>query len=200
MFRELFHLFLSYRSLVFPILVVGAIVVPCWLVFRLYLHRTRGQRLSLRREILLLAFVVYLSGLAAVTLVPNHDSSFRAEATARIDLRPDLASLTCSSAILPRGSDRGFCVRNARGNVLLFFPLGILIPLIWRHLRFWSGVRIAIAVSCGIELVQYLSRGRINRSADVNDIVLNVVGACLGLALVFLARLLRGTRPAVPRA
>lgn len=31
-----------------------------------------------------------------------------------------LASLTCSSAILPSGSDRGFCMRNARGNVLLF--------------------------------------------------------------------------------
>lgn len=187
---------LPYRSFLFPILVLSAIVVPCWLVFRLYRHRTRGQRLTLRREILLLAFVVYLSGLAAVTLVPNHGSRSRAEAPAETDLRPDLASLTCSSALLPSGSDRGFCVRNARGNLMLFFPLGILIPLVWRHLRFWRGIQIAIAVSCSIELVQYVSRGRINRSADVNDIVLNVLGAGLGLALVFLLRALRGTRPA----
>jgi glycopeptide antibiotics resistance protein len=83
---------------------------------------------------------------------------------------------------------------------MLFFPLGILIPLVWRRLRFWRGIQIAIAVSVTIELVQYLSRAWSNRNADVNDVVLNVSGACLGLAIVFLLRLLRGTRPAVPRA
>jgi len=83
---------------------------------------------------------------------------------------------------------------------MLFFPLGVLIPLVWRRLRFWSGIQIAIAVSCSIELVQYLSRAWINRSADVNDVILNVLGASLGLALVFLPRLLQGIRSAVPRA
>ena len=83
---------------------------------------------------------------------------------------------------------------------MLFFPLGILIPLVWTHLRFWRGILIAIALSSGIELVQYFSRAWSNRTADVNDVVLNVLGASLGLALVFLLRLRRGTRPAVPRA
>lgn len=201
MLRSLFHLFLSYRSLVFPILVVSAITVPCWLVFRLYRHRIRGHRLSLPREILLLAFVVYLSGLAAVTLTPNHSSRVIAEGAGGIELRPNLASLTCSSAILPSGSDRGFCVRNARGNVLLFLPLGILIPLVWSRLRPWRGMQIAIATSVGIELIQYLSSAWGSyRAADINDVVLNVLGAGLGLALVFSLRLLRGTRRAVPRA
>jgi glycopeptide antibiotics resistance protein len=118
-----------------------------------------------------------------------------------IDLHPNLASLTCSSAILPRGSTaRAFCVHNARGNVMLFFPLGILIPLVWRRLRFWRGIQIAVALSISIEIVQYLSRAWSNRSVDVNDVILNVVGACLGLVLVSLLRLLQGTRPAVPRA
>lgn len=198
MVRELFHVFLAYRSLVFPILVVCATVVPCWLVFRLYRHRIRGHRLSFPREILLLAFVVYLSGLAAVTLTPNQSSRVIAEGTGGIELRPNLASLTCSSALLPSGSDRGFCVRNARGNVLLFFPLGILIPLVWTGLGFWRGIQIAIAASVGIELIQYLSSAWGSyRAADINDIVLNVFGACLGLILVFLLRLRRGTRPGI---
>jgi glycopeptide antibiotics resistance protein len=201
MIRQLIYPFLPYRSFAFPILVVSLIVVPCWLVFRLYRHRIGGHPLSFRREILLLTFVVYLSGLAAATLIPNHNSRSAAEAAVGIDLHPNLASLTCSSAILPRGSTaRAFCVHNARGNVMLFFPLGILIPLVWRRLRFWRGMQIAIALSVGIELVQYLSRAWSNRSADVNDVILNGLGACLGLALVFLLRLLRGTRPAVPRA
>jgi glycopeptide antibiotics resistance protein len=189
--------FLPYRSLFFPFLVLSAITVPCWLVFRLYRLRTPGHGLSFHREILLLTFVVYLSGLAAATLLPNHNSRLAAEAAMGIDLHPSLASLTCSSAILPSGSTaRAFCVHNAKGNVLLFFPLGILIPLVWRRLRFWRGIQIAIALSCSIELVQYLLRAWINRTADVNDVVLNVLGASLGLALVFLLRLRRGTRPA----
>jgi glycopeptide antibiotics resistance protein len=171
------------------------------LVFRLYRLRTHGHRLSFHREILLLIFVVYLSGLAGATLLPNHNSRLAAEAAVGIDLHPNLASLTCSSATLPSGSTaQAFCVRNARGNVMLFFPLGILLPLVWRRLRFWRGLQIAIALSSSIELVQYLSRTWINRTADVNDVILNGLGASLGLALVFLLRLRRGTRPAVPRA
>jgi glycopeptide antibiotics resistance protein len=192
---------LPYRSIAFPFLVLSAISVPCWLVFRLYRLRTPGHRLSFQREFLLLTFVVYLSGLAAATLIPNHSSRLVAQTAVGIELHPSLTSLTCSSAALPRGSTaQSFCVRNARGNFLLFVPLGILIPLVWRRLRFWSGLQIAIAVSCSIELVQYLSRVWVHRTADVNDVILNVFGASLGLALVSLLRLRRGTHPAVHRA
>jgi glycopeptide antibiotics resistance protein len=202
MFRQLLYPFLPYRSLAFPILVLSSIVVPCWLVLRLYRHRTRGQAISFPREILLLTFVTYLSGLAAVTLTPNRSSRLRAEGTGGIELHPSVASLTCSSATLPRGSTaRGFCVRNARGNFLLFLPLGILLPLVWGRLRFWRWVQIAIALSFSIELVQYISSAWGSyRSADVNDFILNVLGACLGLALVSLLRWRPGTRPTVVRA
>jgi glycopeptide antibiotics resistance protein len=192
---------LPYRSFAYPILVLSAIVVPCWLLFRLYRHRTSGSPLSFGRDILLLIFVVYLSGLAAVTLIPNHNSRLAAEAAAGVDLRPSVASLTCSSPTLPRGSTaRAFCLHNARGNAVLFFPLGILMPLVWRRLRFWRALLVAIALSCSIEIVQYLSMAWSNRNADINDVVLNVLGASVGLAVVFLVRLLRRTRAAVPRA
>ena len=201
MLRQLLYPFLVYRSVAFPFLVLSAVAVPCWLVFRLYRLRTPGHRLSFYREILLLTVVLYLSGLAAATLTPNHNSRLGAEATVGIELHPNLASLTCTSPSLPRGSTaRAFCVRNARGNALLFVPLGILLPLVWRRLRFWRGLQIAIAVSCSIELVQYLSKAWVHRTADVNDLILNVFGASLGLALVFLLRLRPGTRHAVPRA
>lgn len=202
MFRHLLYPFLPYRSFAFPILVLSSIVVPCWLVFRLYRHRAGGHPLSFRREILLLTFVVYLAGLAAATLTPNRSSRLRAEGTGGIELHPNLASLTCYSSTLPRGSRaQAFCVRNARGNVLLFFPLGILIPLVWRRLRFWRGMRIAIALSFGIELAQYLSSAWGSyRAADVNDLILNVLGACLGLALVSLVRWRPSARPVAPRA
>jgi len=202
MFRHLLYPFLPYRSFAVPILVLSAIVVPCWLVFRLYRRRTSGQRLSFQREILLLTFVLYLSGLAAVTLEPNRPSRMVAETMVRFELRPSLASLTCSSASLPSGSTaQGFCRRNARGNFVLFIPLGLLLPLVWRRLRFWTGIQIAIALSCGIELLQFLSMAWGSyRTADVNDVVLNVLGAGLGLGLWSLLRIREVIRPAVRRA
>ena len=181
---------LVYRSILVPFLVVSAVAVPCWLVFRLYRLRSAGHRPSLHRELLLLTVVVYLSGVAAATLEPNRPSRAVAETMVGVQLRPDAVSLTCSAGSLPRGSTaRAFCVRNARGNVALFVPLGILLPLVWRRLRFWNAMAIALALSCSIELIQYVSRAWGSyRSVDVNDVILNAAGACLGLLLVSLLR------------
>ena len=202
MLRQLFYMVLPYRSFAYPILVACLNVAPVWLLFRLYRHRTRGYPLSLPREILLLTFVLYLASLAVVTLAPNRSSRLVAAGTGGMELHPTLASLTCSSPTLPRGSTaQSFCVRNARGNFLLFFPLGILLPLVWRHLRFWRGIQIAIVLSFSIELLQYLSSAWGSyRAADVNDFILNVLGASLGLAVVSLLRLRRRSRPAVAHA
>jgi len=199
MVPRLLYPFLPYRSFIAPILALSAIVVPCWLAFRLYRHRTRGRALSLPRELLLLVFVLYLSALAAVTLSPNRSSRLLAAGTGGIEVRPKLASLTCSAANLPAGSTaHAFCVHNARGNVMLFFPLGILLPLLWPSLRVWRGLLTALALSCSIELLQYLSSAWGSyRAADVNDVILNVVGAALGLAVMSLLRLRPGTRAAV---
>jgi glycopeptide antibiotics resistance protein len=188
--------FLVYRSIVVPFLVVSAIAAPCWLAFRLYRRRISGHRPSLRRELLLVTVVVYLSGIAAATLEPSRPSRAVAEMMVGVQLRPDMASLTCSSATLPVGSTlRAFCVRNAWGNVLLFIPLGILLPLVWRRLRFGRGMLMALGLSCSIELAQYLSRAWGSyRSVDVNDVVLNVAGAFLGLVLVSALRIVPGTR------
>jgi glycopeptide antibiotics resistance protein len=200
MLRHLLYPLLPYRSIVYPFLVLTAIVVPCWLIFRLYRSRTSRPSASFGRELVLLAFVVYLSGLAAATLEPNR-SRAAVSATDGLELRPNLASLTCSSAISWRSSTaRGFCMRNARGNIALFIPLGILIPLVWLRRRFWSGLQIALAVSISIEVLQYLSRPWSNRLADVNDVILNVAGAALGLAVVSILRWRPRARAEIARA
>ena len=194
--------FLPYRSFIAPILVACAIVLPCWLIFRAYRNRSSGRAMSWPREMLLVIFLAYLSGLAAVTLVPNRPSRAVAESAMAIQLRPTPASLTCSSGTMGNGSTaQRFCQHNARGNLLLFIPLGFLLPLIWRRLRFGQGLSIALGVSIGIELLQYLSRmiGSM-RTADVNDVILNVVGAGAGLTLGFLLRWRPGAPAAVRRA
>ena len=124
------------------------------------------------------------------------DGGQQEDLAAGIELQPTLASLTCASGSRASVShDRRFCIDNAAGNVLLFFPLGMLLLLVWRRLRTWHGVMIAIVLSSSIEFAQYVTRAwGSNRSADVNDIILNGVGACLGLAVVSLLRWRQGTR------
>lgn len=81
---------------------------------------------------------------------------------------------------------------------MLFFPLGILVPLVWTRVRFWKTIAMAIALSVSIEIVQYLSSAWGSyRAVDINDVLLNVFGACLGLMLVSLLRLRPRVRPAV---
>ena len=190
MLREIFYLFLPYRSFLDPFFAVIAVTVPCWLVFRVLRRWRRGRPVSLSREMLLLVSVLYISGLVAVTLSPNRSSRLISQGRGGIDLRPSAASLTCSSSSLPEGSTaRGFCRHNARGNFALFFPLGILLPLVWRRLRFRQGILIAIALSLSIETAQYLSSAWGSyRAADINDSILNVAGAGLGLVLMSILR------------
>jgi VanZ family protein len=183
---------------------VSAVAVPCWIVLRWYRLRSTGKHASFARELLLLTLVLYLSGVAAATLAPERGARARTRhaATGGLVLRPDLATLTCVPPVSPAGSNAGsFCGYNAKGNVLLFFPLGILLPLLWRRLRISTGMLIALALSVSIELVQYVSSAWGSyRLADVNDVVLNVLGASLGLALVALLRAGWSRRPSAVRA
>jgi len=197
MIRQIYYEFLVYRSIVAPFLVVCLLAVPAWLGLRFYYLRARHQPVSFRCEALLLIFVLYLSGVAAATLAPNHNPRLLTVDTTGVELVPDVATLTCSSARMPIDSKaHAFCVYNAKGNFLLFIPLGFLIPLIWKRLSSWKGIQIAIALSVTIEILQYVSRAWGSyRAADINDVILNVLGASLGLLLMhFGQRLTRRSR------
>ena len=67
------------------------------------------------------------------------------------------------------------------GNFIMLFPLGIYLPLLYKKLRKLSGffavLLISFFVCVGIELLQLATN---YRSTDVDDIMLNTMGACLG--------------------
>jgi hypothetical protein len=80
-------------------------------------------------------------------------------------------------------------------NVLLFVPFGVLVPLLWPRLRWWT-VPLGVAASCGIELVQgaFLS-WRSQRLVDVETNSLGVVaGFAAYLALVLAVAVSRRRR------
>ncbi|MEA1853555.1 VanZ family protein [Cytobacillus sp. OWB-43] len=79
------------------------------------------------------------------------------------------------------GADRfnlDIIITNTIGNILIFLPLGLLLPVLFKHCRLFSVVTItAITASFSIELLQFfLQVGQF----DIDDIILNTMGAMVG--------------------
>ena len=70
-------------------------------------------------------------------------------------------------------------------NVLMFVPLGFLMPVLWRQ-RWWQTPLIVLTATLCIELIQPLFA----RSFDVDDIILNFIGGAIGLLLSAIPRAL----------
>jgi glycopeptide antibiotics resistance protein len=84
-----------------------------------------------------------------------------------------------------------FWMRNALGNLGLLFPIGLLGPIALPALdRWWRVFLVALAISATIEFAQLFIP---DRSADIDDVIVNVSGALLGY-LVFLVVRLIGRR------
>lgn len=62
-------------------------------------------------------------------------------------------------------------------NIILFIPLGLFLPLLYRKYNCISSVALtSLLFSLSIEIVQMFGRG----STDINDLITNTVGASLG--------------------
>ncbi len=74
--------------------------------------------------------------------------------------------------------------RQVLGNIFMLLPLGIYLPLIYQSFRkgggfFWV-LLISFIASVLIELMQLATRFR---SADIDDVILNIAGACVGYVI-----------------
>lgn len=72
---------------------------------------------------------------------------------------------------------------NSGLNILLFVPLGFILPLLWKEFRSRRAMCFTgFLLSLGIELAQLLNY----RVSDVDDLIMNTLGAFLGYELLML--------------
>ena len=70
---------------------------------------------------------------------------------------------------------------NLVGNVVMFVPLGWLLPAVWEKLRcFFKSFFLAAAMICAVEAVQFATD---LGSCDIDDLILNLAGITLGYSL-----------------
>ena len=116
-----------------------------------------------KRTALYALFGLYLAAVLALVGFPNLT-------TLRVDLTVNLIPFL----------DLAADFKNACLNVLLFVPLGILLPVLWERFRSAKRTILAgLALSCAIELSQIFTF----RTTDVNDLITNTAGAALGFLL-----------------
>ena len=134
------------------------------------LVRGARQRHSVTRSVII-GFVMWGAATAYLTLHPGHSG------------RLNLVPFDFGSAASPL---------EPISNVLLFIPLGILLAtLIW---RWFAVVGVGLGFSLVIETTQYLLDN--GRTADVNDVMENTLGAIIGWLIVLAIRGIASRRPA----
>ena len=62
-------------------------------------------------------------------------------------------------------------------NIILFMPLGFLLPYIWPKLNAWKTILIGFGCSLCVETTQYLAHWG---CLDVDDLFNNTLGTCIG--------------------
>jgi len=84
-------------------------------------------------------------------------------------------------AIYWRNVGSEFWMRNLFGNLALLLPLGLLGPIALPALdRWWRIALVALLYSIAIEVIQLAVP---ERSADIDDVIVNLTGALLGFAM-----------------
>lgn len=76
-------------------------------------------------------------------------------------------------------------VQNLSVNLILFLPMGISLPVIFENKinKFWKFLIISLILITLVEIIQFVT---MVGSADIDDIILIVIGSCIGYFIVHL--------------
>ncbi len=130
-----------------------------------------------------LYFVLMLWLLFGQRFGENVGNSYEQALTSNLNLIP-FATVRLYINLLGGGYSE-YLVRHAfinlAGNVLMFVPLGLFLPGIWRRMRKFFGFLLCVFfLIVAVELIQLAT---LLGSCDVDDLILNLVGALLGFGL-----------------
>jgi len=146
------------------------------------------------REFLLSLFAAYIAVLFVILFTPN---SYIAQSGINLtnenfdfvgNFRDRMSSGAWGVNLVPFRTIRNYLkysglwhtLTNILGNVIIFIPIGILLPMIYTRYRKLSNIlKISLALTFFIEFIQFF----IGRSVDIDDLMLNVVGSVLGFVI-----------------
>ena len=82
---------------------------------------------------------------------------------------------------------RAFALSNLLGNIAIFIPIGVYLPLLIRRKSIFVNTVCVALISAVVEVLQYIFAVG---SADIDDVILNTVGGLIGVSLFRVMELL----------
>ena len=152
-----------------------------WIALRAALWIKR-RPINWRREMLLLLMYVNLAVLLRITFFPmarlnGHVQPLILYSAAIWPPRTNLVPFVR----LMDFANRNELLLNVIGNVTMFIPSGIILPILYKKLDiFWKTVAAGAGISLLIELLQLPFSVR---SSDIDDLILNTVGTAIGYGI-----------------
>ena len=167
------------------------IALPLVFMWRLIRWKKRGfEWREWLHEMGIFVLVLVMIGLFSQTILPKN--GLAEPSIEHVNLEFFRVFRETYNAIIYLGFWEPFYI-NFLGNIILFVPLGFLLPLLFKKLE--NGlftVLIALSVSLFIEIMQLPQ----HRSSDVDDLWLNSLGALVGFIIY---RILKYKYPAFTR-
>lgn len=162
----MFQILYRFFALGLDVIPAVILIVPIILIAQHMLFNP----MSTGRKLLMIIFGIYLSGVFLVVGIPSLT-------TIHIDLVFNLIP------IIDIVSDPIAYIVNTLLNILLFMPLGFLMPVIWKEYRSMKKtVLFGFGVSVMIELLQMFTF----RLTDIDDLIFNTIGAVAGYYIYIL--------------
>ncbi len=170
-----------------PVLILLAYTVPLWFLSRIIINLLRKIKFNtatLKHEFILFLFYLYIILVITLTILPLPFARFQYPNKGGINLIPLVKNIKAVKDIFEGGNAviSGHTIENILGNIMLFFPLGVFLPVLSKKYYSLKKVTIfAMLCSSSIEISQLVSRlYEIYRVVDIDDVILNTTGAVLG--------------------
>lgn len=159
----------------------AVVVFSCFYPYRRRALHAMGLHSSNLREVGMLFLIVSIFGIFALTLVPYYEQvDSEGQIWGNILLTIKRHDWNTSLNLIPFKSFRTYwgraIIRNVGGNILMFMPLGFLSSALFRNGTWKRALCIGFSMSLFIEIAQYF----IMRASDIDDVILNTVGALCG--------------------
>lgn len=165
---------------IIKLIFIMAVFTPIYVILRRpWMHKGK-------RECFLAAFCLFHIALITLALQGKYQDlqSMIREAGSRISTmeRVNLVPFQTIKGFFEHFEWDAFLV-NIVGNIVMFMPWGFGLPLLWKRNQRWRRI---VPMALGITLFIEVSQLFIGRSVDVDDLILNFMGGCLGAAAYFL--------------
>lgn len=166
-----------------------ACLLPVWAAVRLAWLKGTSRLLLWKREVPLALLVLYLGALAGQTVLPQLRWTGH-----RLEVAPwgwggcNYVPFATIRQMFREVHHPVYAAVNLLGNVLVFSPLGLFSPMVWKGMaRFVPCLLFGAGCSLVIEVLQPL----VGRNQDIDDIILNALGCALGYLVWWTIRRMR---------